>query len=295
LLRRVWQSKKCARHPLISLLVAPFAILIITYLSYCDGRAGTAVRGWNLLTPPKATTTTKPAPLATGRLQEALAIAEKQAMLDGAVVVAFPDYRDRNRTLAPWRNVALASQFSPSHVWRLPPTSHLPRASGEAADVALPSRRPRQHRWAQMRPRVGGGVDLAVFGGRPGEGGQRAGLPGPRRGGEWAGSPPPSPAFASISFCYATRTLSVPATPQTPSPPCPELQTRHFGAARKTRVAGPRRGRIPDREEIANPESWSSPAPAEMAGGGRKSLVPMLRGQRRRCPIKANGSGVNHP
>ena len=137
-------------------------------------------------------------------------------------------------------------------------------------------------------------MDLAVFGGRPGEGGRGQGSLGPRRGGEWAGSPPPSPAFC-VHFLPLRYADPVSARhPRTsPSPPRPELQTRHFGAARKTRVAGPRRGRIPGPEEIANPESWSSPAPAEM--GGRKSLVPMLRGQRRRCPIKANGSGVNHP
>ena len=128
--------------------------------------------------------------------------------------------------LAPWRKVALASQFSPSHVCRLPP-SHLPRASGEAADVALPSRRPRKHRWAQMRPRVGGGVDLAVFGGRPGEGGRGQGSLGPRRGGEWAGSPPPSPAFCVhfLPLRYADpvsarhpQNLPEPPSPRTPDP-----------------------------------------------------------------------------
>lgn len=107
-----------------------------------------------------------------------------------------------------------------------------------------------------------------------------------------AGSPPPSPAFASISFCYATYADPVSARhPQTPPiHPRPELQTRHFGAARKTRIAGPRRGGIPDPQGNCKTQKVGRALLRQ-----KWQTEPMLRGQRRRCPIKTNGPSRIRP
>lgn len=148
---------------------------------------------------------------------------------------------------------------------------------------------PAAHASAVGRRRGPGWEEVCGLGGLRGTTrgrGQRAGLPGPparrRMGPEALPQVPRLRPFPSV-------TLRGPC--QCPPPPDPptqeELQTRHFGAARKTRVAGPRRG-----------ESQTSEGNCRTQKVGRALLRQkwtdegMLRGQRRRCPIKANGSGV---
>lgn len=143
--------------------------------------------------------------------------------------------------------------MSPSHRNSLHLCRHpsspdfLPRASGEAADVALCSRRPRQRRWAQTRSRVGGGVrPWRSSGDDPGKGAESRAPWAPCEAANGAGSPPPSPAFAAISFCYATRTLSVPATPKPPHPgrtPYPSFRRGQKKPRRWSKARG-----IPDPE-----------------------------------------------
>lgn len=151
---------------------------------------------------------------------------------------------------------------------------------------------PAAHASAVGRRRGPGWEEVCGLGGLRGTTrgrGQRAGLPGPparrRMGPEALPLVPRLRPFPSV-------TLRGPC--QCPPPPNPptqeELQTRHFGAARKNRVAGPRRGESQTPREIAKPRKLVEPCSGR--NGRTERLVSMLRGQRRRCPIKANGSGV---
>lgn len=184
--------------------------------------------------------------------------------------------------------------MSPSHRNSLHlhrhPTSpdFLPRASGEAADVALCSRRPRQRRWAQTRPRVGGVRPWRSSGDDPGKGAESRAPWASCEAANGAGSPPPSPAFATISFCYATRTLSVPATPKPPHPGRTPDPSFRRGQKKPRRWSKAGESQTP--REIAKPRKLVEPCSGR--NGRTERLVSMLRGQRRRCPIKANGSGV---
>lgn len=151
---------------------------------------------------------------------------------------------------------------------------------------------PAAHASAVGRRRGPGWEEVCGLGGLRGTTrgrGQRAGLPGPparrRMGPEALPLVPRLRPFPSV-------TLRGPCQyPPPPNPPTQEeLQTRHFGAARKNRVAGPRRGESQTPREIAKPRKLVEPCSGR--NGRTERLVSMLRGQRRRCPIKANGSGV---
>lgn len=114
-----------------------------------------------------------------------------------------------------------------------------------------------------MRPWRSSGDD-------PGKGAESRAPWAPCEAANGAGSPPPSPAFAAISFCYATRTLSVPA----PQAPPFRKNSRPVISARPEKTASLVQGggNPRPRGKLQNPESWSSPAPAEM--GGRRDWCP---------------------
>lgn len=155
---------------------------------------------------------------------------------------------------------------------------------------------PAAHARAVGRRRGPGWEEVCGLGGPRGATrgrGQRAGLPGPparrRMGPEALPQVPRLRPFPSVTL--HTRTLSVPATPRPPPiHPRPELQTRHFGAARKTRVAGPRRGGIPDPQGNCKTQKVGRALLRQ-----KWQTEPMLRGQRRRCPIKTNGPSRIRP
>lgn len=134
---------------------------------------------------------------------------------------------------------------------------------------------------------------LAVLGGRPGEGGRGQGSLGPRRGGEWGRKPSPK-SRVCVHFLLLRYIRGPCQCPPPPDPPPvhprPELQTRHFGAARKTRVAGPRRGGIPDPQGNCKTQKVGRALLRQ-----KWQTEPTLRGQRRRCPIKTNGPSRIRP
>lgn len=167
--------------------------------------------------------------------------------------------------------------MSPSHRNSLHlhrhPTSpdFLPRASGEAADVALCSRRPRQRRWAQTRPGVGGGVrPWRSSGDDPGKGREQGSL-GPLRGGEWGRKPSPK---SRVCGHFLLLRYADPVSARHPQTPPPRKNSRPVISARpeKTAPLVQGGGNPRPRGKLQNPESWSSPAPAEM--GGRRDWCP---------------------